>query len=128
MRAATAFGSILKAVGRQMFLGALAVATAVLGLALLAAALTTGGAAIAVPEFVGGAAAPDDGGPSIVATAYGRASAPAETATIQILVGREYMPSTSNGDGGGRPRRRRPSNPSCRLSWQQALPATPSAS
>ena len=90
MRTAAAIASIFRAVGRQLFLGALAVATAVLGLALLAAALTTGGSAIGMPEFVSGASEPDDAGPRIVAAGYGRATAPAERATIQFLIGQTY--------------------------------------
>lgn len=99
MRTASAIGSILGAVGRQMFLGALAVATAVLGLALLAAALTTGGSAIGMPEFVSGASEPDDTGPSIVAAGYGRATAPAERATVQFLVGQIHAMVGGSGAG-----------------------------
>jgi len=93
-----AVGSILKAVGRQMFLGALAVATAVLGLALLLAAVTTGGDAIAMPEFVSGRSESRPDGPSIVATGYGEASAPAETATIQMVLFKEYGMVPSDDD------------------------------
>ena len=93
-------GSFLRSVGRQMFLGALAVATAVLGLALLLAALTTGGDAIAMPEFVSRSSDPDNGGPSLVAIGSGRASAPADTATTQLALIEEYglVPSNSGRD------------------------------
>ncbi len=80
---------------RQVLLGIVAVGFAMVGLALLAEAMASDGGTVYLAKFTSGSSNPTVG-PSLEATGYGRASAPAERATVQLLVIRD-LPYGSDG-------------------------------
>lgn len=85
MRPATVLGSSAKLARRQLLLGALALAMALVGLGLLVAALSTGGGDVTL-NLPGSGAKSAGSGPTIVALGSGRATAPAETASLQFVI------------------------------------------
>lgn len=77
--------SLQRLVARQVLLAIVVVALAMVGLALLAELLSDGGGTVYLAEIQ--PAAGTAGVPSLVAVGYGRASAPAETAQVQVVLG-----------------------------------------
>lgn len=84
---------------RQFLLGIVAVGCAMVGLALLAEAMASDGGTVYLAKFTSGSKNPTIG-PSLEATGYGRASAPAERAIVQLLVIRD-LPYGSDGTSSG---------------------------
>ena len=87
MRPATILEAPQRFARRELLLGGFTLAMAVVGLASLAAvALAGSGADIRLPG-TGASSRTADARPSLVAVGYGEASAPAEIATLQLLIG-----------------------------------------
>jgi uncharacterized protein YggE len=103
MRSATMREATRQLARRELLLGGFTFLMAVVGLASLAAVAIAGtGAGLRTPG-VGSGPGPFAGQPSLVATGYGEASVPAETATLQMLLGPGDYPDMMIGDGSARP-------------------------
>ena len=76
--------SVPRLVARQVLLAVVVIALAMVGLALLAEVLSDGGGTVYLAEIQ--PAAGTAGVPGLVAVGYGQASAPAETAQVQLVV------------------------------------------
>lgn len=96
---------------RQLMLGIVVVGLAMVGLALFAEAMASDGGTVYLAKFTSSGSSQTIG-PSLEATGYGRASAPAERATVQVLLIRDIpyggdgqsgsSSSSSSSDGSGR--------------------------
>lgn len=100
MRAAPAVRTAASFSWRPILLAILVVLTAMIGLALLTEAMSDGGKTVYLANFTSDSHIGPTG-PSIVVTGTGRATAPAERATIQLLVtsAEQYYPGMNTEPG-----------------------------